>query len=666
MPQNFSNSYTKICKICGKEFHPTSTRQMFCNSLIPSFCVICGKPIDNYCNNKPNVLTCSSECQAVYANRIREKRALNLTRKCKYCGKEFHPKSARDVYCYDKHYKTCVICGKQFEIDVRKKQDKNETCSKDCKKLLALEHRNIELEMKHQKETMLRKYGVENIMQVPGIKQRIVDTNLDRYGVEYYTQTDEYKNRIKETSLMRYGTEHHLSSESVKAVRKNTNLDRYGVENVFQSDSVKDKIHETVLDRYGVDYATQSDAVKNKTKETNLSKYGVPYPSMLEENRERAKQTNLDRYGRLAYTQQHIEKIDEWYDFINNPRSFIELHFNGTPRSENIADYFGVHISQIDEYLRKYNAFDCIRRSTSLMEEEVTSFIKSLDCNIKIINNDRTQIKPMELDIYLPDYKFAIECNPTATHNSSASNPWGGESKSRNYHSMKTLKCNEKGIFLFHIFGYEWTHRKDIVLSMIRHILKKDTERIYARNCTVKEIDHDSCKIFLDYNHIQGSTNASIRIGLYHNDDLVSVMTFGKMRGTMGTGNSDLKDCFELSRFCNKINTSVVGGASKLFKYFINKYKISRVRSFSDLSHTSGGIYNILGFKKIHTTAPQYVWVDSDTDCAYNRVNTQKNKLKKFLHDDTIDLSNTEKQIMISHGFIQVFDSGKILWEWNR
>ena len=63
---------------------------------------------------------------------------------------------------------------------------------------------------------------------------------------------------------------------------------------------------------------------------------------------------------------------------------------------------------------------------------------------------------------------------------------------------------------------------------------------------------------------------------------------------------------------------------------------------------------------------PGYVWVATATDIAYNRVNAQKHNLKHFLHDDTIDLAKTEKQIMEEHGFVQVFDSGTIRWEWSR
>ena len=147
-------------------------------------------------------------------------------------------------------------------------------------------------------------------------------------------------------------------------------------------------------------------------------------------------------------------------------------------------------------------------------------------------------------------------------------------------------------------------------------------------------------------------------------DNLVSIMTFGKMRKTIGTGKDDLNDCWELVRFCNKLNTSVIGGASKLFSYFVKYYQPDRIRSLSDRAHTKGTLYSKLGFNKVTRSDPNYVWVNVETDKAYHKANAQKQNIRKFLHDDSIDLSKTEREIMIEHGFVQVYDSGTVTWEW--
>ena len=229
---------------------------------------------------------------------------------------------------------------------------------------------------------------------------------------------------------------------------------------------------------------------------------------------------------------------------------------------------------------------------------------------------------------------------------------------------MKTDLCENQGIFLFHIFGYEWNHRRDIIESMIRNLLKKNTVKFYARNLDIVELSSIECKSFLDANHRQKGVNCKVKLGLKtKSGELVSCMTFSKPRSTIGSIN--FKNTWELVRFCNKLNASVIGGASKLFKYFLNHYSYDLIFSFSDRAHTKGGLYETLGFCKISQSNPSYMWVNILDDNHYNRVTCQKQNLKNLFKDDQIDIKNkTEKQIMIEHGYVQVFDSGTIRWEY--
>lgn len=144
-------------------------------------------------------------------------------------------------------------------------------------------------------------------------------------------------------------------------------------------------------------------------------------------------------------------------------------------------------------------------------------------------------------------------------------------------------------------------------------------------------------------------------------------MTFGKMRSTLGLTKFDTSDTWELVRFCNKLNSNVVGGASKLFTHFLNNYRYDKIVSFSDRAHTRGNLYEMLGFQKINISEPGYVWVNYNTDLYLNRVTCQKQNLCRLFKDDSIDIKNkTEVQIMMEHGFVQVFDSGNIRWEYLR
>jgi hypothetical protein len=207
-------------------------------------------------------------------------------------------------------------------------------------------------------------------------------------------------------------------------------------------------------------------------------------------------------------------------------------------------------------------------------------------------------------------------------------------------------KCNSF-IHLLHIFDYEWLYKKDIIKSVILNKLKLTPNKIYARKCDIRIVNNEEKDVFLSYNHIQGTCVSSINLGLYHNNELVSIMTFGANRFKQD-GNT------ELLRFCNKINTNVIGGASKLFKYFINNYKFNNIITFADRRYSLGNLYKILGFKFHSFTPPSYFyWKNMKV---YNRMSFQKHMLKNKL--EIFDKSLSEYENMLNNGYNRVWDCG--------
>ena len=53
---------------------------------------------------------------------------------------------------------------------------------------------------------------------------------------------------------------------------------------------------------------------------------------------------------------------------------------------------------------------------------------------------------------------------------------------------------------------------------------------------------------------------------------------------------------YELVRFCNKLNTSVIGGADKLLQYFIRTYQPKEIISYADRRWSQGRLYDKLKF----------------------------------------------------------------------
>lgn len=142
---------------------------------------------------------------------------------------------------------------------------------------------------------------------------------------------------------------------------------------------------------------------------------------------------------------------------------------------------------------------------------------------------------------------------------------------------------------------------------MIKTVLNKNNIKIGARKCDIYQITHYESKRFLDLNHRQGSLSAPIRLALKYNDEIVSVMTFGKMRPGMGGELGD-DQVYELSRFCSLQNHQIQGAASKLLNYFIKTYKPTKIISYSDIAHTSGKLYEKLNFTHTNTSTPSYIY----------------------------------------------------------
>ena len=238
--------------------------------------------------------------------------------------------------------------------------------------------------------------------------------------------------------------------------------------------------------------------------------------------------------------------------------------------------------------------------NTSFQEVELSDYIKSLlKLDETFITNNRNVLDNNELDIYIPDRKIAIEYDGLYWHNELH--------KDKNYHLNKTNLCNEKGIRLIHIFEDEWLYKKDIVKSRLKNLFHINDEKIYARKCVIKEVSYKKCNDFLNENHIQGMCVSKYRYGLYYENELVSLMTFGKLRKNLN-GNGT-QDEFELLRFCNKMNTSVVGGASRLLKHFIKTLHPKTIISYADRRWSDGHLYETLGFEHTHDSKPSYFYV---------------------------------------------------------
>lgn len=303
-------------------------------------------------------------------------------------------------------------------------------------------------------------------------------------------------------------------------------------------------------------------------------------------------------------------------------------------------------------YLKNYDKIN-VANKCSNKERELHDFISSL--GVSMLCNDRKIIHPLELDIYLPELKIGIEYNGLIWHSE-----FFGK-KTMKYHLKKTEECEKKGIRLIHIFEDEWIYKKEIVKSKIINLLKLRQNSIYARKCVVKPIKNYIKNDFLDKYHIQGSDRSKIHLGLFYDNNLVSVMTFCKPRIIMGYKDSK-EGSFELSRFAS--STGVIGGASKLLRYFIANYYPNNIITFADRRWTSmleDSMYEKIGFEKIKVNKPNYWYVIN------GRIRKHRYSYNKYVIVNklggNINLSEVENMKLL--GYDRIWDCGTIKYEIN-
>jgi len=389
-------------------------------------------------------------------------------------------------------------------------------------------------------------------------------------------------------------------NKSGSACHKECKLKEQGSFSPMLDKNKREKALLAIQEKYGSIYASQNKEVANKISETKKNKkrkhfrkkYDILDPLLVQKVKDNTKQMLLEKYGR---------------------------------------DFFASN--------------DDIKKQK---QEEIYNLLKNENQNCLL--NDKLVISPLELGIYIPDKKFAIEYNRPF---------WNSEffldtKEAKNRHFYKTNMCREKGIRLFHIFEHDWLNRKVQIWNFIKTILGLNTERIMARKC---KVDNSSCADFIDYNHIQGYGQGTIKyFNLVYSNEIVASMTASHHHRQ-----NNKEDNIILNRLCFKDGVSVQGGSSKLFSEFTKWARnegYKSIISWSDTRYTEGNIYNILGFKLEKEYDPDYFYWNTHKNCYVSKQSQQKKKTN-------CPEGMTERDWCQQNGLFRVYDSGKKLWMYN-
>lgn len=368
-------------------------------------------------------------------------------------------------------------------------------------------------------------------------------------------------------------------------------------------------------------------------------------------------------------------KVDKRRSEVNKSISVIRKNTKREQSISNAIDYFykfGYKVINTTEYISSHdgvitvtcpsghtwettfhnfkdNKNRCLQcyisnNYVSKLEQKIRDYIETNFNDLEVIYNDRTILYPKELDFYFPNHNLAIEVCGLYWHSDTAN---GIE---RSYHYNKMMQCHAKGVRLITIFEDEINNKFDLVMSRIKQALGIIESRIYARKCDIKSVSNKVANDFFESNHIQGKTNSKIAFGLFYDSNMVACCSVG----TITRKNANIRNTLELKRFCCIKDTTIVGGASRLFKKvleFARNSEYNNIKSYCDMRYANifNPVYEILGFKLLTKTkyTPHYFI----KGIRYRNMSLRKTPEERLT-------GKSELELRIEQGYNRIWDCG--------
>ena len=554
---------------------------------------------------------------------------------CSICGKPLNYMTVKTRYPKCSHMSCMSKQKKDRELEIKNYYNNRTDYEKD-KLLVEIANSKLnphsKIKAEHLEEYLIQRTSFLNkVYKNVSISQRLWHIRSNNYSIV----NCEICGKPKKFSCSGSGTGYVVHKECFSQKIKKTFNEKYP-NKTFYEQVIKNKTNKTLQLKYGVDNAMKIPGIRGKIENTQFLKYGNKFHSkskrfisMIEDN---FRNTTLKR----------IKRAKQDIDYIGyNSIRCHKLHCNVCNNN------FYITTDQVSGRL-SHNSIICtvcnpIKKEVyySYGEKEIRDFITSIYKDT-VLYNSRNIINPYELDIYLPDKNIAIEYNGAYWHSE--------KNKDKNYHKMKSDYCKEKGIHLIHIFDYQWVEKRDILKSILQNFIKPElNSRIYARKCTIEKITSlKDINKFLQFNHLLGKIKVfSVCYGLYYNKELISLITLKRLNIN--------ENKYELSRYAIKMNTTIIGGCKKLLTGIINNENIDRIITYNDNSIFKGLVYEKLGFKKIRTNKPNYVYY-----------NLSSNEIipKQLIRKSLLGIEfTTERDYANSHNLSRVYNAGNDVYE---
>jgi hypothetical protein len=236
------------------------------------------------------------------------------------------------------------------------------------------------------------------------------------------------------------------------------------------------------------------------------------------------------------------------------------------------------------------------------------------------------------------------------------------EGVDKDYFYKKSKEALDSGSFKYFIKDFEWhnENKREIMKSQVLHLTNKTPYRFFARNTEVKVFSNRDVKTFEVENCFYGYRSSSLNLGLVLKKEmygfpvgtLLMAMTFGL---NFFAKKSDYVEVFRAGtlRKCQ-----VIGGASKLFKYFVDNYPTIRISNkenfynrivyYVDLDHGAGKSVGSMGFEWVRDTKGGFMNVEKDTGIVSHR--------KPMHHMQVMEQIKEGKVLSVPNSGVKVYE----------
>lgn len=329
--------------------------------------------------------------------------------------------------------------------------------------------------------------GITCAALIPEVQEKIAATKAARYGDNWgQTWYEQQKKRVSEIM----GVENPGLAPDHALKSFNSMVERYG--STEKAYAIRQKhIEETAENEYGsyetytkIRLGNQIDSLKDKYNDNSITSINNIPP---------LKEKRFDEYLNAI---QYFDKVS--------------IIFKGGDYNFRCA-VCGYEVPVSYEN-RLYRCPECTRAVKPKGQiTSINAFINKQGVQSEMFYKDA--FSGFVFDIYIPSKNIGIDLISTATH-----------SNIGNYDLQnKALDCEKFGITFICLMEDYWYTKPEIVQAKIKDVLGIHDKELNGLYGAIREIEPEQYDYFCEENHLWGKGLASLKLGMYINDELVAV-----------------------------------------------------------------------------------------------------------------------------------------------